>query len=73
MATIHPILFTAQAFQDPSSAQPRGRIALFHLGKTLRHLQQSLNDKHGAVATAIIAIVAMLASAAGVFGDLQTV
>lgn len=72
-ATIHSILFTAQAYQDLSLGQPCGKIAQFHLGKTLHHLQQSLNDRHGAVAMATIAIVAMLASAAAVFGDLQTV
>ncbi|KAJ3462174.1 hypothetical protein MRS44_010727 [Fusarium solani] len=72
-ATIHSILFTAQAFQDLSLGQPCGNTAQFHLGKTLHHLQQSLNDRHGAVAMATIAIVAMLASAAAVFGDLQTV
>ncbi|WAO93295.1 Hypothetical protein NCS54_01083700 [Fusarium falciforme] len=72
-AAIHSILFTAQAFQDLSLGQPCGNVAQFHLGKTLHHLQQSLNDRHGAVAMATIAIVAMLASAAAVFGDLQTV
>ncbi|EEU42714.1 uncharacterized protein NECHADRAFT_84230 [Fusarium vanettenii 77-13-4] len=72
-ATIHSILFTAQAFQDLSLGKHCGKIAQFHLGKTLCHLQQSLNDRHGAVAMPTIAIVAMLASAAAVFGDLQTV
>ncbi|KAF4466207.1 hypothetical protein FALBO_6944 [Fusarium albosuccineum] len=72
-ATIHSILFASQAFQDLSRGQPFGDIAQFHLGKTLHYLQQSLNDQNGAISMATIAVVTTLASAASMFGDLETV
>ncbi|KAM5342165.1 hypothetical protein ACJ41O_015196 [Fusarium nematophilum] len=72
-ATMHSILFTAQSFQDFLLGRPSSRIAQFHLGETLKYLQQSLNDESESIALATMGVVTTLASAASVLGDLETV
>ena len=71
-ATIHSILYTAQAFEELLLRRPFSTITRFHLGKTLYHLQQSLNDVHAATTLATIAVITNLTSAASACGDMET-
>lgn len=71
-ARIHSLLFIAQAFHDVTAGGNYGSIAQFHLAKTLWHLQQSMNDGDDATATSTMTAVTTLATAAAIFGDLET-
>lgn len=69
---LHSTLFAAQAFHDVSTGLTYGPVARFHLAKALRHLQDSLDDKRKAMEHSTMAVVASLAMAAVVAGDLDT-
>ncbi|KAK4244159.1 hypothetical protein C7999DRAFT_44144 [Corynascus novoguineensis] len=69
---LHSILFTAQAFHDVATGRPYGTVALHHLAKALRLLQESLNDRKKAVDISTMAVVTSLAMAAAITGDLET-
>ncbi|KAL2194216.1 hypothetical protein P885DRAFT_43506, partial [Corynascus similis CBS 632.67] len=69
---LHSILFTAQAFHDVATGRPYSTVALHHLAKALRLLQESLNDCKKAVDISTMAVVTSLAMAAAITGDLET-
>ncbi|CAJ0552262.1 Ff.00g062410.m01.CDS01 [Fusarium sp. VM40] len=70
-AAIHSILYTAQAFEELCLQVPISNLTRFHLGMTLYHLQQTLNEVHNATAMAVIAVIVNLASAASFVGDVE--
>lgn len=70
-AAIHSILYTAQAFEELCLQVPISNLTRFHLGMTLHHLQQTLDDVHNATAMAVIAVIVNLASAASFVGDVE--
>ncbi|SPQ22769.1 4248f89a-6488-4b15-b872-058bfed90f9e [Thermothielavioides terrestris] len=69
---LHSTLFAAQAFQDVALGQPYSTTAQLHLAKALSHLQRSLDDQKEAVELSTMAVVASLAMAAVIAGDLST-
>jgi hypothetical protein len=69
---LHSTLFAAQAFHDLATGQPFSTVAQVHLAKALRHLQRSLDDEKEAIEFSTMAVVASLAMAAVVAGDLTT-
>lgn len=71
-AMIPSLLFTAQAFYDRSLGSTIGSIAHSHLARALRLLQSSLNDQNQATSHATMIVVASLATASLIMGDLET-
>ena len=68
---LHSTLFIAQTFHDLAIGITYGSVARLHLAKALRLLQTSLDDKKEAVELSTMAVVASLAMAAVVAGDLE--
>jgi len=71
-ALIHSMLFTAQAFRDTTLGYTLNNTAQFHLAKSLRYLQQSLDDKRESTSYPTLIVVTSLASAALMLGDLES-
>ena len=71
-AMIHAVIFTAQAFHERSQGLAYGRTALFHLSKTLSHVQSSLYQGDQATSDNTIVVVTSLAMAAMLLGELGT-
>ncbi|KAK4097296.1 hypothetical protein N658DRAFT_500607 [Parathielavia hyrcaniae] len=69
---LHSTLFSAQAFHDLALGYPYSKVAQVHLYKALRHLQKCLDDQRQAVELSTTAVVASLAMAAVIAGDLAT-
>ncbi|EWG55194.1 hypothetical protein FVEG_17470 [Fusarium verticillioides 7600] len=70
--SLHSILFTASAFQEICQGAEFSVLTRYHLGETLRCIQQSLQDKSTATAMATVGAIVNLASAASSFGDVDT-
>ncbi|KAF5543981.1 Citrate synthase [Fusarium napiforme] len=70
--SLHSILFTASAFKEVCQGIEFSMLTRYHLGETLRCIQQSLLDKSTATAMATVGAIVNLASAASSFGDVDT-
>ncbi|KAK2929264.1 Fungal transcription factor [Fusarium oxysporum f. sp. vasinfectum] len=70
--SLHSILFTASAFKEVCQGVEFSILTRYHLGETLRCIQQSLQDKSTATAMATVGAIVNLASAASSFGDVET-
>ena len=71
-AMVHAVIFTAQAFYERSVGLAYGGIALFHLSKTLRYVQASLDNGCEATSDDTMVVVTSLAMAAMLLGELET-
>lgn len=73
-AMVPALLFTAQAFYDTTTGASFGSppIAQFHLAKTLKLLRVSLEDETEATSYSTMVVVASLATAAVILGDMDT-
>ncbi|CVK98741.1 uncharacterized protein FMAN_08466 [Fusarium mangiferae] len=70
--SLHSILFTSSAFKEVCQGLEFSVLTRYHLGETLRCIQQSLQDKSTATVMATVGAIANLASAASSFGDVET-
>ena len=68
----HTVVFTAQAFYERALGISYGKKAQFHLAKTLKYLQDSLDNPNEATSNSTLAVVTTLAMAAILLGELET-
>ncbi|KAK3069179.1 hypothetical protein LTR53_012687 [Teratosphaeriaceae sp. CCFEE 6253] len=68
-AFAHSILLATSAFNDYRLSQPLSRTTLFHLKRTLRHLNKQLSDESAYQSDTVIYTVVTLAVLASMFGD----
>ncbi|KAK3116345.1 hypothetical protein LTR53_003371 [Teratosphaeriaceae sp. CCFEE 6253] len=68
-AFAHSILLATSAFNDYRLSQPLSRTTLFHLKRTLGHLNKQLSDESAYQSDTVIYTVVTLAVLASMFGD----
>ncbi|KAF5253511.1 hypothetical protein FANTH_1582 [Fusarium anthophilum] len=70
--SLHSVIFAASAFKEVCLGVEFSVLTRYHLGETLRCVQQSLQNKSTATAMATVGAIVNLASAASSFGDVET-
>ncbi|KAK3115443.1 hypothetical protein LTR53_005195 [Teratosphaeriaceae sp. CCFEE 6253] len=68
-AFAHSTLLATSAFKDYHLSQPLSRTTLFHLKRTLRHLNKQLSDESAYQSESVIYTIVTLAVLALMFGD----
>lgn len=66
------VIFTAQSFYERTMGIPYGQRAQFHLSKTIKYLQASLDNPSQATSDSTLAVVTSLAVAAMLLDELET-
>lgn len=69
---MHTVVFTAQSFYERSFGISYGETAQYHLGKSFRYLQKSLDKPSDSTSNSTLAVVTSLAMAAISLGELET-
>ena len=71
-AMTHAVVFTTQAFYERTYGVSYARTPQFHLAKTLKYLQESLNNPSDATSNSTLSVVASLAIGEVLLGELET-